>query len=871
MRIFNIFLILFVGVNAVGQDCFNQLFDATGLNISSTEIQELDDISCDLKNTFPPEFQSQFKVFDLGFYSLNEYMNDGFGTVWTNGIAEAGQQSNYYILFGRQLQASDGVTKIWFSMNLPTTGSLSCIQPDQINVLENLINEILSETNNPFEFANKEVEALDKLIEWITIFKNCCETSCEEICDNGIDDDFDGLVDCDDIDCLYEQIGLKDDSATKKSVTSCYILNAAEESCIAAHGEFYESLALDSDEAMFLCRAVPAYTFPELPNLPDFDLLDWLIDQIKETGNELARRILIKTVESIAAYAQSEVEAYLENLIQNGTPFQISIGLFIEFATGLGPQSRHFDEDHTLTISLKESNYTCLALNAWFNGYLEVLDPQNPRTEYPEGYRVDFPNIVRKDIVIFGDSIVNIPWVDLNETGPIRELIADGGYTTAQFIGTGYFDFDYDPSTMVLDLELYDTKTLYSLLLHLVDDRHPREVSPFFGETEQTYSFSMTLSEIETRILDCSTEICDEEGDEDGDGFEGCDDLDCYSDIIEGQNFNQKQYKNSDGCPVLTPEEIICLNEYAELVAEFNLHGRQEAQDLCAKINDILSQIQTDPYVFFTNCFDKDDPNSYWKDLAAFRVPASVVTVVESRGSDDWFVQEFNDAAGAVVNADFYSVNLGTTLAFDGVDVTPQQMFDSIRINFLNFDDGCNTTFGLNTGASNENDQTLWLSNNPVGAIVDIDITPLWIFNLLPDDDATVVTSAYNNDSATNNYNWTFSTISTPFFENGDHPVSGHRQFGLVQEPTTMNWIFYTRGLDRVSKNYLSLGLIDQSGPVLGGGHDLWTCLTQNLANELNGTVVPHIVHRPDWDKVKDEILDLTPSEVIDCKTFNGP
>jgi len=179
MRIFTILLILFAGVNAVGQDCFNQLFDATGLDISF-DIQELDNMSCDLKNTLPSEFQAQFKVFDLGFYSLNEYMNDDFGTIWSNGIAEAGQQSTYYILFGRQLQASDGVSKIWFSMNLPTTGSLSCIQPDQLNVLENAIRDILDEANSPYEFANAEVDALAELINWINFFKNCCETDCEE-------------------------------------------------------------------------------------------------------------------------------------------------------------------------------------------------------------------------------------------------------------------------------------------------------------------------------------------------------------------------------------------------------------------------------------------------------------------------------------------------------------------------------------------------------------------------------------------------------------------------------------------------------------------------------------------------------------------
>ncbi len=40
---------------------------------------------------------------------------------------------------------------------------------------------------------------------------------------------------------------------------------------------------------------------------------------------------------------------------------------------------------------------------------------------------------------------------------------------------------DLNESTQILEIEVYDSKTLYSLLLHLVDDRHPRSESPFWG------------------------------------------------------------------------------------------------------------------------------------------------------------------------------------------------------------------------------------------------------------------------------------------------------------------------------------------------------------------------------------------------------
>lgn len=486
LKFLTVFLLL-IGGEMFGQNCYIQLSDATGIDMSS-KIQNLEDKSCNLKDAFPIEFQSQFKVFDFGFYSMNEYMQGGFASFWNKAVEDAQQQAEYYLLFGKQLPDSKGVSKIWFAMNLPTTGELECIQPAQLNYLENLLREILNETDDPYDFARLELDVVEELTEWVTFYVNCCQSTCEEICDNEIDDDKDGLVDCDDIDCLYQQIGFKSNPVTtkKSSTISCYVLNEDEKTCISSYGAFYESLGLDTDEAMFLCRNGSTF------NIPDNDFLDWLIQKIKDTGNELARRVLIKTIQHMATYAENQVEAYLENLIQNGTPFQISMGIFIEFATGLGPEHRHFDQDHPLTISLKESNYTCLALKAWHDGYLEVIDTLNSRTQYPPGYRVDFVA-----------PTSSFPFMDLGNTGPIREFIADGGYTAAQFIGTGYFDFDYDTTTQILSLELYDSKTLYSLLLHLVDDRHPRSQSPFWGETSQTYEFTISLSEIETKINDC--------------------------------------------------------------------------------------------------------------------------------------------------------------------------------------------------------------------------------------------------------------------------------------------------------------------------------------------------------------------------------
>jgi len=344
---------------------------------------------------------------------------------------------------------------------------------------------------------------------------------------------------------------------------------------------------------------------------------------------------------------------------------------------------------------------------------------------------------------------------------------------------------------------------------------------------------------VDTDSQENNTETdCEDGEDNDGDGFADCLDLDCKIEQIEN-GIKANNRKKLDECIVTSEEEDICLIEYQELIKFYGFYGVPESLDVCARINELLAIIDTDPFAFFTDCIDSNDPNRIWADLAAFRVPASLAQVVTEKG-DQWFVHEMNDAEGSLINADLYRVSLGPDLP--GI---PQEIFENIRLNFGFFDDGCNSTFSIGVGASSSNDAILWQSNNPAGAIIDIDIEPLPpITNFLPDDDATVIVSDYNNNSTSGNFNWTFSTISTPFGVNGDHPVSGHRQFGLIYDDSIGEWIFYIRGLDRVTDNYYFTGEFKLFGIptsaedifsnfIFNGGHTLWECLTENLAKEL--------------------------------------
>ncbi|MBK7335562.1 MAG: hypothetical protein IPJ00_05120 [Saprospirales bacterium] len=88
MRFF-IALLLILGLNnfIYSQNCYAILADLTGVDMPSHE-SSLEAAALDLKKCIPPENQLQFKVFDYGFYSMNEYTQGGFQGVWDKVITD---------------------------------------------------------------------------------------------------------------------------------------------------------------------------------------------------------------------------------------------------------------------------------------------------------------------------------------------------------------------------------------------------------------------------------------------------------------------------------------------------------------------------------------------------------------------------------------------------------------------------------------------------------------------------------------------------------------------------------------------------------------------------------------------------------------
>ncbi len=163
-----------------------------------------------------------------------------------------------------------------------------------------------------------------------------------------------------------------------------------------------------------------------------------------------------------------------------------------------------------------------------------------------------------------------------------------------------------------------------------------------------------------------------------------------------------------------------------------------------------------------------------WSQLTQFVPPQSVKNrILELQENyegpfGDWNIQDLDDAEGALVNLDYFSVTVNTLpkKANSSQRYTAQELLDHIRKNINEF---------VNTGASrfepfNEiflsvntgvDESQLWQSSNPLETVIGIDI---------PFDDGAVICSEYSYDL------WRFSTLEAPWF--GNHPVSGNREFG---------------------------------------------------------------------------------------------
>lgn len=207
--------------------------------------------------------------------------------------------------------------------------------------------------------------------------------------------------------------------------------------------------------------------------------------------------------------------------------------------------------------------------------------------------------------------------------------------------------------------------------------------------------------------------------------------------------------------------------------------------------------------------------------LISFRPSIAVQREFRKRGGVLWHIQGIENGVGPV-NLDNYRVKILELPSRRGLD-SLSGLLSFVRLNINRFVDPGRARFSPYSAA----DAARWRSNNPVGAVLHIDLGGGGAFN---PEDGSVLCSSYSDS------HWIFSTVHTPADQY--HPVSGNRQFGcyMIAGPsidgTPYGGMFiYTRAADRVSPSLLNAQL---SGKIFGGGHQAWLSFLRRLANYVN-------------------------------------
>ena len=213
-----------------------------------------------------------------------------------------------------------------------------------------------------------------------------------------------------------------------------------------------------------------------------------------------------------------------------------------------------------------------------------------------------------------------------------------------------------------------------------------------------------------------------------------------------------------------------------------------------------------------------------WRDLINFAPPSRIVPDQLTLGT----------AASNVVNLDYYPVEISRMPVVDGRAMRPDELVDVMRTNLNTFlgDQSSSWDVGFDSGFGSPVPPAG--SPEPLGAPIHIDMG-------LPDDGTVVVT-----ENTPTHFRLTTVNATGDF----DHPVSGHREFGVSVGPSG-SVTAYVRGVDRPT------GVVDSilSPVVLGIGHTWWSGVQDGLRDYVvaaggAATLVPPTSHRVSWGLV---------------------
>lgn len=125
--------------------------------------------SCDLVNTFPTTFRSDFQVFDYGLYTLHHFTNskEGQRVAFNSMVEEIKNNAQYHFLIAKHIDPQSLKISIKTALSLPTTGEFEILNSTLIESIRIRVEAVMEDANNnipnPAEFASVEKAGIDEL------------------------------------------------------------------------------------------------------------------------------------------------------------------------------------------------------------------------------------------------------------------------------------------------------------------------------------------------------------------------------------------------------------------------------------------------------------------------------------------------------------------------------------------------------------------------------------------------------------------------------------------------------------------------------------------------------------------------------------
>ena len=288
-------------------------------------------------------------------------------------------------------------------------------------------------------------------------------------------------------------------------------------------------------------------------------------------------------------------------------------------------------------------------------------------------------------------------------------------------------------------------------------------------------------------------------------------------------------------------------------------------------LEDIKAKLLLSPNALLAGCADLSPYVDRWYELATFNANSvpPVKSKLEQLG-DEYWIQTLENATNLgnfwwkiapSVNMDFFGIKI---TKFPNkpyppfTQFTPNEFFSYIQQNFAESSAfmgygnlSCEHEYGLNIGFqyNSTNDIETWLNGTRVPAT----------FTIVMPDDGNVICSQYQYGSY-----WTFSTLNAPGWleggsQDGFHPVSGNRRFGLTQNQDG-SYTFYTSGVDRLTGFWHAFADFTPLVNAFKEADQLWYCFLDKIKHFV--TINHGLVYskydcttvRPKWKELRNAI-----------------